>query len=108
MAPRLGHLERMKKLFGYLKNRPNGKILCDTSYPDHSQYQTPGEQNWDDFYPDAKEELPPDMPKPLGKPVRITCYVNDDHAHCKLTRRSVTGVFLFINNMLNSTSENMT
>ena len=99
MAPRLGHLERMKKLFGYLKHRPNGKILCDTSYPDHSQYQTPEEQNWDDFYPDAEEELPPDMPKPMGKPVRITCYVDADHAHCKMTRRSITGIILFINNM---------
>ena len=89
----------MKKLFGYLKNRPNGKILCDTSYPDHSQYQTPDEQNWDDFYPDAKEELPPDMPKPLRKSVRITYYVDADHAHCKMTRRSVTGIILFINNM---------
>ena len=89
----------MKKLFGYLKNRPSGKILCDTSYPDHSKYPTPEEQNWDDFYPDAEEELPPDMPKPLGKPVRITCYVDADHAHCKMTLRSITGIVLFINNM---------
>ena len=39
------------------------------------------------------------MPKSYGDPVRITCYVDADHAHCKLTRRSTTGIVLFVNNM---------
>ena len=29
MAPREGHMKRMINLFGYLKHRPNGKLICD-------------------------------------------------------------------------------
>ncbi len=50
-----------------------------------------------EFYPDAKEELPPDMPEPIGKPVRITVYVDADHAHDLVTRRSVTGIIVLVN-----------
>ena len=39
------------------------------------------------------------MPVPKGRPARITCYVDADHAHCQVTRRSVTGIVLFVNNM---------
>ena len=38
------------------------------------------------------------MPKPQGKGIDITIYVDADHAHDQLTRRSVTGILLFINN----------
>jgi hypothetical protein len=38
------------------------------------------------------------MPLPKGKPVDITVYVDADHAHDQVTRRSVTGCILFINN----------
>ena len=99
MAPRVGHLKRMKRLFSYLKDHDDGKLICDASYPDHSAHSSPKEANWDDFYPDAEEELPPDMPTPKGRPARITCYVDADHAHCQVTRRSVTGIVLYVNNM---------
>ena len=34
----------------------------------------------------------------LGPPVRITAYKDSDHAHDLVTRRSVTGILLFVNN----------
>ena len=37
-------------------------------------------QDWHDFYGDTKEELPPDMPEPLGEPVKMTAFVDSDHA----------------------------
>ena len=40
------------------------------------------------------------MPTPKGNHVRITVFVDADHAHDQLTRRSVTGIILFINNTL--------
>ena len=43
--------------------------------------------------PDASER-----PVPLGPKVRITVYKDADHAHDLVTRRSVTGVLLFLNN----------
>ena len=27
-----------------------------------------------EFYPEAEELIPPDMPEPLGKPVKMTCF----------------------------------
>ena len=51
-----------------------------------------------EFYPDAKEDLPKDKPKAKGKLCTITCFVDADHARDKLTRRSVTGILVFLNN----------
>jgi hypothetical protein len=50
--------------------------------------------NWTEFYPDAAEinELPSKMPQPLGNPVRVTCFVDADHAGDRATRRSYTGI----------------
>jgi len=39
------------------------------------------------------------MPTPKGKSIHITCYVDADHAHDKVTQRSVTSILLFINGM---------
>jgi hypothetical protein len=55
-------------------------------------------QNWVEFYPDACEDLPHDMLKPKGGLSTLTCYVDADHARDKLTRRSVTGIVLLLNN----------
>jgi hypothetical protein len=98
MAPRIGHLEAMKRVFGYLKKYPKGRIVVDTSFPDHSAYKANDFDNWSEFYPDASEELPPNMPTPKGRAARITCFVDADHAHDVVTRRSITGILLFINN----------
>ena len=38
------------------------------------------------------------MLEPLSKECTITCYVDADHARDKVTCRSVTGVFLLVNN----------
>ena len=98
MAPREGHLKAAKRLFGYLKAFPKGKIIYDCSYPDHSKYPVEDHENWGKFYPDVQEELPPDMPKSRGKSIRITCYVDSNHAHDLVNHRSTTGTLLFVNN----------
>jgi hypothetical protein len=98
MAPREGHLEAMKRVFGYLKKFPKGKIVVDASYRDHSNFVFRDYDTWKEFYPDASEEMPDNMPEPYGKKVRISCYVDADHAHDTVTRRSVTAILLFVNN----------
>ena len=67
MAPREGHLNMMKQVFGYLKKFPKGKIVVDASYQDNSAFKINEFKNWKEFYPDAEEELPDDMPTPFGK-----------------------------------------
>jgi hypothetical protein len=96
-APKQEHLRRMLRVFGYLKNHSKLGILIDI----HERLIPKSERtivNWQEQYPGAREELPPDMPTPRGKGVKITAYVDADHAHDQVTRRSVTGIILFINN----------
>ena len=98
MAPREGHLTASKRILGYLKSSTKEKLLFDTSFLDHSQYKTEDHANWDEMYPDAEEDIPMDAPKPKGKPIRLTIYVDANHAHDLVTRRSVTGIVVLMNN----------
>ena len=50
-----------------------------------------------EIYPDAQDTLPHNMPEPRGKGVDITTFVDADHAGNKVTRRSHTGVIIFVN-----------
>ena len=49
------------------------------------------------LYGDAVEELPPNAPEPRGHSIQINCFVDSDHAGDKLTRRSHTGILIYIN-----------
>ena len=98
MAPREGHLKHAKKILGYVKFYEQGKIIFDTSCPNHSKYAMEDHDNWGKFYPDATKDIPHDIPSPKGKSVRLTVYVDADHAHDLVTRRSVTGIVVMANN----------
>lgn len=95
--PRIGHLNAVIHMFSYLSSHDRSKIVFDTTYVDHVRSQRP---DWSDFYRDAKEIIPPDCPKPLGKPVQITCFVDADLAGDHVTRRSRTGVLIYLNRSL--------
>ncbi len=95
-APRQGHLEQALHIFGYLKKYNHSKMVFDDTYPmfDESRFQR---CDWSEFYPGASDPLPPRMPQPRGKVVSTTCFVDADHAGCQVTRRSFTGIILFVN-----------
>ena len=94
--PRADHLDKMKRVFGYAKRYPRGKIVFDARPMSVDHVQLTEHQTWGQFYPDAKEELPDNAPNPKGKTVTITAYVDADHATCTETRRSTTGVIIFV------------
>ena len=99
MAPRKGHMVALQRVFGYLYRYPDGMIPIDVSSPPIRQKATVTKgQNWIEFYPDAEEDVPHDMLEPLGHEATITVYVDADHARNKVTRRSVTGIMLLMNN----------
>ena len=99
-CPRQGHLKRAIRIFGYLKKYPNKRIRVDSRDPIRSG----SEEAWNEdlslelhsAYPDAQEELDPDLPKPLVPELAITVLVDSDHAHDKVTRRSITGLLIFL------------
>ena len=63
-----------------------------------SGFHTIDAKEWYDFYGDVVEELPPGMPNPRGKAVDITCFVYANHAGNVITRRSQTGILIFVQN----------
>lgn len=80
-----------------MKKHPKRWIALDANYPEPVPESAFVTTNWDDFYPGAAEKMPPSMPKPRGKHVVITCYCDADHASNRLTRRSHTGILIFVN-----------
>lgn len=99
MTPREGHMHALQRVFGYLRIKPRGKVLIDVmNAPVRDEVDMGVMQDWSEFYPDVIEDLPSDRPKPRGKQCSITCYVDADHARDKVTRRSVTGIVILLNN----------
>ena len=96
VAPRVGHLDRLKRIFGYIKKYPNGAIRVRTGIPDYSELVAPV-YDWTHIYEGVTEELPADMPIPKGKPVLTTTYADTNLYHDFLTGRSVTGVLHLVN-----------
>ena len=96
-SPREGHLEQAYRIFGYLRAKINGRMIMDPTYVD-IDYSRFTKGDWETFYPDAIEEKDMNDPEPLGKEVRMTCFVDADHAGDKVTRRSYTGLVILLNN----------
>ena len=94
--PREGHLEQVLHILGYLKEHKKLRLMMDSSYPDINEKWFK-HYNWEDFYRDAKEAIPPKMPEPRGNYVTTSCFVDADLAGNKVTRRSQTGVLIFVN-----------
>ena len=94
--PREGHLEQALHIFAYLKQHPKRKLGFDPSHPniDEKRFR---KCDWTDFYRDAKEAIPGNMPKPRGNVMSTHCFVDANHASDTETRRSQTGILLFCN-----------
>ena len=99
-APRIGHLEAVYHIFAYVKTNNKSSIVLDCKHVrlDESAFANVPMQSWHEFYGEVAEEIPPDMPVPKGNAVSITCFVDADHAGNVVTRRSQTGILIYVNN----------
>ena len=95
--PREGHLEAVYHIFSYLMAHGESAVVFDADTPEIDE-KAFAKVDWKDFYGDVEEEMPPRMPEPLGKPVIISCFVDANHAGNVVTRRSHSGVLLFVQN----------
>ena len=100
MAPRKEHLERLKRMYGYLKKFRSAAICFQTDEPDLSGIPAQDYDWCETVYGNVAEEIPKDYPKPLGKQVTTVTYVDANLQHDLLTGRSVTGVLHFCNQTL--------
>ena len=99
VAPRMGHLDTALHVVSYLKMKHNACMVYDPSYPkiNMSDFKT---NDWIEFYGPVKEPVQLNAPLPTGKPVDLLMYVDSDFASDKLSWRSRTGVFVFLNSAL--------
>ena len=95
--PRVGHLEAVYHVFAYLNKHEKSSIIFDPTDP-LPNTPTSAKPDWTPFYSDAEELLPPKMPEPLGNPVNVYVFVDANHAGNVVTRRSHTGILLFVQN----------
>ena len=95
-APRKGHLLAMLHVFAYLMHYPRSKMVFDSARK-NIKMRSCDPSAWKDFYYDAKEPIPADMPEPRGKAAQLIAFVDSDHAGDLLIRRSRTGYLIFLN-----------
>lgn len=95
-APRIGHLQQLLHMLGYLKRVPKLTLAFDPRHPEIDE-QRFHKYDWHDFYRDAKEEIPHDFPSPRGHEITTHCFVDASHASDLSNRRSQTGILIFLN-----------
>ena len=101
--PRVGHLERRKKIVGYLANFPHGALRFRLHEPDYSNLPHK-EHDWQRLvYGGAKEETPHDIPEPKGKHVATTTYVDANLHPDQVIGKAVTACL----HIVNATNRNM-
>ena len=94
--PREGHLQQVYHIFGFLKAKPKRSLAFDPQHPEIDEARFT-KCDWHDLYRDAKEPVPGDAPEARGNMVSTHCFVDADHAGNRVTRRSQSGILLFVN-----------
>ena len=97
-TPREGHLQEVLHIVSYLKKNPKLTIYMDprilpldlSAFLDCRDY-------FREYYRDAEEIMPFDMPQARGRLVMILAYVDALHGTNKVTRKSHTGYIIFVN-----------
>ena len=96
-SPRRGHLERAKRMVGYLIKMSEAAIRFRTKLPDMSDLPYVP-HDWDkSIYGEIREEVPDDAPIPLGNSISFVHYVDANLYHDYITGRSVTGIIHCVN-----------
>jgi hypothetical protein len=96
MQPRRGHMQEVFHIFAYLKSHKRSTMVFDDARIEIAEERVQA-HDWQDFYHDAKENIPSNALEPRGNPVQMNCFVDSDHAGNRVTRRSHTGVLIFLN-----------
>ncbi|MGH7955023.1 MAG: reverse transcriptase domain-containing protein [Gloeomargaritales cyanobacterium] len=91
-APRKGHLDLAKKIFGYLKKYPKLGYFINPESPRVEIQFEKVEPDFGHQYDYFVEELDPRFPEPLLNELDINIFADSDHGHDKVTGRSITGL----------------
>jgi hypothetical protein len=97
MAPRIGHLNKLRRIYGYLLKVKHASIRVTTEEPDYSDLPDYAYDWTYTVYGNVEGLLPVDAPEPLGNCVTLTHYVDANLMHDVATGRPVTGILHLIN-----------
>jgi hypothetical protein len=97
MAPRVGHLNILKHIYGYLLKMKHASIRIRTEEPNYSDLPDNVPDWIYSVYGKVKELLPEGAPDPLGNHVTLSLYVDANLMHDISTGRSVTGILQLVN-----------
>ena len=100
VAPRQGHLERAKRIYGFLLRFRDACIRIRIDEPDYSDLPNQNHDWLHSVYGNVSELIPLGIPEPLGNYVTTTTYVDANLYHDMITGRSVTGIMHFMNQTL--------
>ena len=97
-CPRHGHLVLHLHIYGYLNQFPCKRITIDSSPLDITDSGDIEKLKCDFLkeYKGAKEDSDPKFPVSRGAELMITFLVDSDHAHDKVTRKSITGLIGYV------------
>lgn len=84
-SPRIGHMTRLRRIYGYLSKWCNASIRFRVFQ--HDYYLLPKEKyKWErTVYSVAKEIIPNDDPTPKGKAVTLSHYMDENLLHDYMT-----------------------
>ena len=94
---RQGHLDQFYHVFAFLKKKNNSEMMFDPNDTDVGDYQFSKEEWNDTVYGECHEYLPPDALQCRGPGFNMRVLVDADHARDSVTRRSRTGLIIYLN-----------
>ena len=98
IAPWKRHLELAREIVGFLRKYPKRGYwinpLPPNTPPDYEVIAIKEDFSYQYSY--FQEEIDPRFPTPLSSELAITLFVDADHAHDKVTGRSITGLLGFV------------
>ena len=94
-APKVGHIERMKRIYGYLSRTKHYALRFRTDEPNYMDLPDL-EYDWTRIYGNVLEEIPKDAPEPLGKSVTTNTFHDANLLHDLIAGRSVTAALKFV------------
>ena len=102
--PRMGHLIQVLHMFSYLKSHQSMDLCYDPTKLTINESSTNQQDRachrasvMKTMYADATEDIPRDMPTPLGKSIQINAFVDADDAGNQTTLRSQIGIIIYGN-----------
>ena len=97
-GPREGHLEMARQIMGYLRKYPKRGYVVNPEPPHFDSVYSDVEVKCDfgNQYSYFREELDPRFPDPILKELDLNIFIDADHAHDKISGRSITGLLAML------------